>query len=112
MDAPSDKHSLEEYLQLQQAGTKDLTRDQRLVLLALTHYTQRSARQLVRELNLHIDHSTISRVQKHFELFGTPSKSRRTGRTPYFTPEKLKELEAFITSNSTTQRLSSKEITH
>ncbi len=112
MDAPSSKYSLEEYLQLQQAGTKDLTRDQRLVLLALTHYTQQSARQLIWELNLNISHLTISRVQKHFELFGTLSKSHRSGQTPYFTPEKLKELESFITTNSTTRRLSYKEIAH
>lgn len=64
----------------------------------------------MREYQLGIDHSTVSRVQKSFKIYGTPSKRQRAGRPKIFGPHEYKVLEDFICHNAATRRMTYREI--
>lgn len=105
--------SFEEYLQLDKLGDGgDLSRDQRLVILGLLHFNKVSARQLVRDFSLGISHATVSRIQKSFDIHGTPSKRARSGRPKFLGENDLKMIETFICQSAKTRRMSYVEIAH
>ncbi len=86
-------YNIEQYLQLQEKGHTELTRDQRLALLVLAHYSGKSLQQVVKNFSLGISHVTLARVKKQFQLWGSISKGWQRGWEPHYDTATMAYLE-------------------
>ncbi|KAI5845497.1 hypothetical protein BZA05DRAFT_407833 [Tricharina praecox] len=83
---------------------RETTRDERIQIIALREKAGWSWRQIAKKLR--IDKSTASRIYQCCHQYGTPSNRKRSGGPSIFDAAEKARLEAFVTRDSRTQRLS------
>lgn len=93
-----------------ETSLSDLTRDQRLVILALYHLTVATQKDIAQILG--VDQATVSNIHRSFEEFGTPSKRGRSGRpgADYSDINKLNQLLLFVTAGASNRRMNYTQI--
>jgi transposase len=83
---------------------RETTRDERIQIIAFRERVQWSWTKIGKELN--IDRNTARRIYERYRQYGTPSNRKRSGRPPIFDAAEKACLEAFVTRDSRTRRLS------
>jgi len=83
---------------------RETTRDERMRIITLYDDAKWNWSQIARTLN--IDRRTCAKIYKRWRHNNTPSNRSRTGRPPILDAEERARLEAFVTRDAHTRRLS------
>lgn len=87
---------------------RETTRDERLRIIALRENAHWNWSQIERELG--IGRRTCQRIYERWKVDGTPSNRKRPGRPVIFDDEEKVKLEAFVTRDKGTRRVSWEDV--